>query len=378
MGEIVDFFVERQFLGNEIWRYVCLLGGVLGGLVAGRLLRYVMERLAQRFKRGEERQLAGLFLDCLGRPVAMFCFVIGLRLGLSALTLKESVQDVATNTIDVLYALAAGYAVYRLVDIMDHYLTKWTALTETKVDDMLVPLVRKSVRITIVIVILIFVVNSFFGARQVATILAGMGVGGLAIALAAQDSIKNFFGSIMILLDKPFRVGDRVVFEGHDGPVETVGFRSTKIRTLDGHLVTIPNSELANHVVQNIGQRPYIRRRTSITITYDTPPEKVRRAVEILREILDNHEGMDPDLPPQVYFNEFNDASLGILMIYWFHPPSYWDYLAFSQKVNLEIFERFNAEGIEFAFPTQTIYLANDEKRQLALRLLGRDTEFGS
>jgi len=195
------------------------------------------------------------------------------------------------------------------------------------------------------------------------------------VALAGQDMIRNFFGSVMILLDKPFQVGDRVVIGGHDGPVEEVGFRSTKIRTLEGHLVTVPNAEAANTIVQNIGRRPYIRRLSNITITYDTPPEKVRRALEIVKELLANHEGMDEEFPPRVFFNEFNDCSLNILMLYWYHPPDYWAFLEFNEKVNMEILERFNAEGIDFAFPTQTVYLANDEKRQLALRMLEQGTD---
>jgi len=166
----------------------------------------------------------------------------------------------------------------------------------------------------------------------------------------------------VILGDKPFEVGDRVVVAGHDGPVEGVGFRSSKIRTLDGHLVTVPNSEIVNASVQNIGKRPYIRRLANITITYDTPPEKVERAIAIVKDVLQDHEGMNTDFPPRVFFNDFNDCSLNILMIYWYHPPDYWKYQEFSQGVNMAILKRFNAEGIEFAFPTQTIYLANDDK----------------
>ena len=375
MNELVELFRSERFLGNEIWRFACLMGGIFVGLVVGRIVRHVMERVAARFKREDRRLLLGSFLDSLGRPAFMFCFVVGLRAGLSALVLKDSVAELAATTVDVLYAVAVGYAVYRLVDILDRYLTQWAAKTETKLDDMLVPLVRRSLRITVVVVVVVFVLNSFFDAKQMATVLAGLGVGGLAVALAAQDSVKNLFGSFMILLDKPFQIGDRIIFAGHDGPVEEVGFRSTKIRTLEGHLVTVPNSQVANEVIQNIGRRPYIRRIANITVTYDTPPDKVRRAVQIIKEILDNHEGMDPEFPPRVYFNEFNDMSLNIIVIYWYHPPSYWDFLAFNEKVNEEILDRFNAEGIEFAFPTQTIYLANDDRRQLALRLLSQETD---
>ena len=163
-------------------------------------------------------------------------------------------------------------------------------------------------------------------------------------------------------------MGDRIVVGGTDGPVEEVGLRSTRIRTLDGHLVTIPNGTLAHEKIQNISKRPYIKRVANITVTYDTPPEKVERAVEIIKDLLENHEGMSPDLPPRVVFNEFLDAALNILVIYWYSPPNYWDFLAFNQRINLEILRRFNEEGIEFAFPTQTLYLAGDPNRPLDRR----------
>jgi MscS family membrane protein len=205
---------------------------------------------------------------------------------------------------------------------------------------------------------------------EIGPLLASLGIGGLAVALAARDSIANFFGTLTILFDKPFQVGQRILIEGNDGVVETVGFRSTRIRTLTGHLLTIPNEKIVNSPVENIGMRPHIRWLTNITITYDTPPEKVEKAVAILRSILDNHEGLHPDFPPRVYFNGFNDWSLNIMMIAWYHPANYWDMQEFQQRTCLEILRRFNAEGIDFAFPTKTVHLANDDERQLKLQLL--------
>jgi MscS family membrane protein len=126
---------------------------------------------------------------------------------------------------------------------------------------------------------------------------------------------------------------------------------------------------MASINIENIGRRPSIRRLTNITITYDTPPEKVDRALTIIREILNNHEGMDPEFPPRVYFNEFNDVSLNLMMIYWYFPPNYWDFLAFNERVNLQIMKAFEAEGIEFAFPTTTTYLAQDDRRPLNITI---------
>jgi MscS family membrane protein len=174
----------------------------------------------------------------------------------------------------------------------------------------------------------------------------------------------------VVLLDKPFEIGDKITVEDYEGIVENIGFRSTRIRTLDGNLVVVPNSELVNKTVLNIGKRSYIRHLANITITYDTPPEKVERAITIIKQILENNKEMHPNFPPRVYFDKFNDTSLNLIMIYWYYPPDEWQYMAFSEKVNMEILKRFNEEGIEFAFPTQTLYLANDSKRQLALKML--------
>jgi MscS family membrane protein len=220
-------------------------------------------------------------------------------------------------------------------------------------------------------------------------LITGAGVFGLAIALAAQDTLRAFLGSITIFLDKPYTVGERVKVMGHDGVVESIGLRSTKIRLLSGHLTSIPNEKMAATDVENIGRRPYLRRDFNLTITYDTPPEKINRALEILSDILavpetnkansagsfdrqpeephPNEAINQPNFLPRVYFNELNADSLNVLVSYWYHPAEYWGYLQHATWVNLQIMERFNAEGIDFAFPTQTLHLAGDEHRPLTV-----------
>ena len=171
------------------------------------------------------------------------------------------------------------------------------------------------------------------------------------------------------------------MFAGYDGMIEEIGFRSTKIRTLTGHQVNIPNSKIVSESVENIGRRPTIRRLMNVTITYDTPRAKIEQAVAILRAILEEEDIREPirptvngdEFPPRVFFSDFNADSLNILVIYWYAPPAYWDFMEHAQRLNLRIFEEFEKAGIEFAFPTQTLYLAGDPKRQLALNMLSRD-----
>ena len=354
---------ETSIAGIEIWKILALFIAILIAFMASQITRYFLRRAADHLDQRYPPVLA-VALRAIERSIGPVLLVSGLRVGLFFLLLPEMVAGLAHTLVSILFVLALAYVVYCFVDVVDHWLTAFSQKTESKLDDMLAPVVRKSLRVTIVL--LAFVqVATILSDKPITSLLAGLGVGGLALALAAQDTIKNFFGSLMLFVDKPFEMGDRIVVGGVDGPVEEVGLRSTRIRNLEGHLVTIPNGELAHQEIQNISKRPFIKRVANITVTYDTPPEKVERAVEILKEILENHEGMTPDLPPRVVFNEFLDAALNILVIYWYSPPNHWDFMAFNQRTNLEILRRFHDEGIEFAFPTQTLYLAGDPNRPL-------------
>ncbi|MBW1667215.1 MAG: mechanosensitive ion channel family protein [Deltaproteobacteria bacterium] len=368
--DIAHGILNFEIAGNKLWRVIALFAIILIALVAGRILKYVLQRSATRFEK-QDRQMSAIALSAFSRGVIFLSAAVGISLGLAFLELKAKVAEVSSTLSAILLTVGIGYMLYWLVDVPSAWLARMARKTESKLDDMVVPILRKSLRVTIVILVLVQIIQ-ILSEKPITSVIAGLGIGGLAIALAAQDTIKNFFGSIVLFVDKPFEMGDRIVVEGHDGPVEEVGLRSTKIRTLDGHLITVPNADLANKTIQNIGRRPYIRRIADITITYDTPPEKVDRALEILKEILENHEGMKEDFPPRVYFNEFNADSLNIRVIYWYHPPNYWDFMAFSERFNKEVFRRFNEEGIEFAFPTQTLFLAGDPSRPLTLGLNNR------
>lgn len=355
--------LETSVAGNELWRLAALFAVVLAAFALARIGRAVLLAMARRFE-GMARPMLPTLLRSLAASLALLSFSVGLKLATGLLVLAERFSDAASTLTSVVFVAAVGYLAYNMIDVVEVWLRRVLARLDPSTQEMLTPLFRKSLRVTVIILAVLQVATTL-SDKPVTSLLAGLGIGGLAVALAAQDTIKNFFGSMVVFTDRPFAIGDRVVVDGHDGVVQEVGFRSTRIRTLEGNLVTLPNGELANKTILNIGQRPHIRRLMNVTIPYDTPPKKVRRAVEILRDVLANHEGMEKDFPPRVFFNDFNSASLNILVIYWYHPPDYWAYMAFSEKVNMEILRRFNDEGIEFAFPTQTLYLAGDPRRPL-------------
>ena len=196
-------------------------------------------------------------------------------------------------------------------------------------------------------------------------LLTGLGVGGFAVALAARPTLENLIGGLMILADKPFKIGQRIKVKDHDGIVQRLGMRSTQIRLLKGPQVKIPNEEMARVEIENVSLRLNIRRVSKITIKSDTPPEKVEKAVDIIKDILKDHEGMDPKRPARVYFTDFNPDSLSISMMYWYHPAKLWKSKAFGEKVNLRIMQEFRKEGIKFAVPTTTTYLAQEDDQPL-------------
>jgi MscS family membrane protein len=358
--------------GNAVWRFGLILIVVIATLAGGRIVQFVMAAYANRLEARRGENVLSITLKCLTRPVSVVVFALGLHLARLCLVFDnpdtEPVEGIAATinagwfrVAQAVFAIAVAYALYKLVDVIEHYLLRWTSKTETKLDDMLVPVVRKALRITIALVAAMFIVDNILH-QDVKSILLGAGVGGIAVALAAKETIANFFGSVTIFADRPFQIDDLVNIDKYSGFVEEVGFRSTRIRTWDGHLVTVPNSVVANSVIENIGKRPFIRREANITITYDSGHDKTQRAVQLIKEILAAvpEVNTDPDYPPRVYFSEFNDCSLNLYVVYWVKPPHWWRFHELNDKVNFEILKRFNAEAIEFAFPTQTLYVKKD------------------
>ena len=192
---------------------------------------------------------------------------------------------------------------------------------------------------------------------EIKSLLAGLSVGGLALGLAAQDTVANLFGAVAIFLDKPFYIGDRIKVEGVDGMVEAIGLRSTGVRSLDGHHVTIPNKLMGNAIITNVTRRPTIKTEMNLGLTYDTPAEKVKRATLLLEEIFRANPRTGDLL---ISFNKFADSALNLFVVHVWNGTDAKQHFAEMQELNLQIKARFDAEKIEFAFPTQTVHLKTD------------------
>ena len=365
-------FWDTTFLGNAPWQWLALGGALLGGMIVGKVAAVLIDRRADKLEAREGYVLTGKFLRCIERPLVLVLLSLAMysAAGFMNFTYKEVLADGVAKPHDLMplwlkfckmmMTLGVGWFIYRLIGVIEHFLLHWTSKTHSQLDDQLVPLIRKTLRLVVVIMVALFIAQNIFN-WNIAALLAGLGLGGLAFALAAKDMVANLFGSITIFADRPFQIGDRVTIDGRDGIVEEVGFRSTKLRTLTGHLVTVPNSVVANTTVENIDARSYLKRSFDIGVTYDTPPEKMKLAIGILREMCEaRSKNFAPDTSPRVFFTDFNADSLGINVTYWFVPVEWEAFLRFNHDFNMELLSRFNEEGIEFAFPTQTLYIKKD------------------
>lgn len=355
--------------GNELWRILIFFLSLLIGSVVGRIVRFVFLRSANTMD-GRGKPTTGVALRALSRVITFAGFVVGLQIGVAFLAIGPEIAAPIETVMGVLVILAVAFAAYSLVDVVDDWLRRAARADAGSLNEMIRPMVRTSLHFTVVVLALLQVAQ-LLTDKPLTSIIAGLGVGGLAVALAAQDTVKNFFGSLVIFADKPFQLGERVVIDGFDGPVEEVGFRSTRIRTLEGDQVTVPNGELANKTIQNIGRRPHIRYRSTVALASDTTSEKAERALEIIRGFLKDHEGMKPSLPPRVLLSELptvEATALKIVVFFWYHPPDYWKYMEFCERFNLHVLRSFETEGIRFASSAQTVHFANPESHPAATR----------
>ena len=354
-------WMQNEILGISLGRYAATLGIVLAAYVAKKAFAYLFIKIVIPFAQKTQKEFDDRLLACLQKPAELLIFLLGLFIALSYLQLPSEPFDVDHLVTAILKALVIfdiAWFCFNLVDLIDHYLNQWAAKTESTLDDHLAPLLRKSLRIFIVIMAFLMAVQTF--GYPVTGILASLGIGGLAFALAAKDTVSNIFGSLMIIFDRPFQVGDWIKAGDMEGTVEEVGFRSTKIRTFAKTVICVPNNIIANMALDNFSRMPKRRIKLTIGVTYATTPARMREAVRNIRAMLKEHPAVDQEFF-LVNFTDFGASSLDI-MVYCFTTTTVWgDYLDAREDVCLKIMDILESLGLEIAFPSRTVYLHQEE-----------------
>ena len=356
--KILPKFGTKKTFGLYTYQYITIFILALISVLIHKIFAFFTERIFSRIVKrfGFERETSEKYLWQIARPTSVFIIMLLLLLFTPALQLPIIYSKYVNIILRVIVPLFGTVIMYRLVAITSVFLAKMAQTTKSTLDDQLVPLLRKTLKTFVIIIGTFLILNNL--DIPILPLLTGLSIGGLAFALAAQDTIKNFFGSVMIFIDKPFQVGDWITSDDVDGTVEEVGFRSSRIRTFRNSLIYVPNSKLANNTIDNHGLRKYRRFSTQISITYDTPPEMIEVFIKELREIVENHPKTWKD-DYHVYFNEIASDSLNIMFYIFFNVPTWGEELACRHEILMSIVKLGKKTGVNFAFPTRTLHIEN-------------------
>lgn len=354
-------WLEEESVLLEHWQWLGLLGLVLIGLLLDRIVVTLLGILIGRQVDKQVVKLARGYRRSTVRPLGLIVLAAVWWWGLRLFDLPDAVLQWLFAGVKFFAAAAGVWAFYRLADLLGGYLLARAAKTQNKFDDLLVPLIRKTLKVAITVFGIVFIAKTL--DYDLTELLVGLSIGGLALAFAAKETLSNIFGSLAILLDRPFQIGDSVIIGDHQGTVEDVGFRSTRIRTFYDSVVTIPNADCVNMAIDNMGRRRARRFKTVISVTYSTTPEQLEAFCEGIRELIRQHPMMQKD-NFKVYANEFAASSIDIMLYCFFATTDWGISLRERHGLILDIMRLAEKLHVEFAFPTQTVHLIQSDSEQ--------------
>lgn len=359
-------FFEQIFWGNTLRAY-CMFGGIiLLGLVFKRIVsRFLSQLLFKLFKKFADEVRIETFVALLLKPIEFFISVSSLYLAINQLkhpleviifhyTKAKNVEvftlgELLDKVFLFLIILSVFWIFLRIIDFVAHVFMYRAAKSENKADDQLVPFLKELFKF-IVYFIGFFVLLGYVFEVNALSLITGLGIGGIAIALAAKESLENLIASFTIFIDKPFTVGDLVKVDGVEGTIEKVGFRSTVLRSTDKTTIIIPNRAMIDGVLENLTRRNYRRVKFNIGITYETKAEVLKKVIAEINNFLTAHPHTSDST---VTFDSFADSALTIQVLYLVENIDYNEYLKIKEEVNFKIIELVNEYESEFAYPTQ-------------------------
>ena len=336
---------ELKLLGEPLWKYAASLIYVLLAFCAARFVDLAARVWLKRVAARTQTELDDLLLGLLHGPVRLLTFVLFLNLGITIFEWSEAAKLFLSKGLILIVASSLTYLGVKVSNLLLDVWKRRTARDgDVKFDDQLFSIIRRSLG-AFIIVVGVLVAAQNLGVNITAAVTS-LSIGGLAVGLAAQDTLANLFGAVAVFVDKPFRLGDQIKLDNAEGQVEVVGLRSTRLRHPDGQLVAVPNKIMGNAIITNVSARPNIRTSMNLVLSQQLPADKIKRALALLDEIYRGHP-MTADLT--ISFNRFAGRHINIMVIHWWRGSDNQKYLAGIQEMNLAVKERFDAEGISFA-----------------------------
>lgn len=361
----MDQWLAYTLWGNSVEDFLWFLGWIVVAVIFQRFLSGVIIRLVYNtLKKYTEEIPSSEFINLLGKPVSRFILLIFILLGFQHLSFPSGWDWAPQSAFGLrkicwgVYQLILGYSVLKIalktVDGVRLILVKRAEKTESKIDDQIIPFLMDLVKILVAVLVILMVLSTVFNIN-VGSLVAGLGIGGLALAMASKETVENILGSVVIFLDKPFVVGDMITINGITGVVEKVGIRSTRIRTLEKSFLSIPNKKLVDTELDNLSLRTFRRVRFNLGLTYNTSREQIRNIVREIKEYLDAHPHTNQE--GVVHFHEFGDSALLILIQYFIDTMDWNVYLQIREEINFKIMEIVEKNKASFAFPSTSVYV---------------------
>lgn len=363
---MIQNILHRTFLGNTLENFCWFAGIILVGLIFQRLLSKLLTLFVFKFLQKYSKGVGyDKLLVLLKKPMGIFILLVSIYFAFDRLTFPSewnlvSIENFGLRLIlyrsfQILLIGTITWILLRVIDFFGLVLMYRASLTESKSDDQLVPFLIESIKVIVVILSIFFTFGAVF-KLNIASLIAGLGIGGLAIALAAKESLENLLGSFTIFLDKPFVIGDLIQVGNVIGNVEKIGFRSTRIRTIEKSYVTLPNKKLVDGELDNLSLRTQRRAMFNIGLAYETKPEQLKSIVSETQNYIDAH-SHTLNGETRVRFHDLNSSAINIMIVYFVDTMEYDVYLNVREEINYKIMEIVSKNGSSFAYPTQTVYL---------------------
>ena len=348
-------WMRHPLFGVAGWQLVYLLLLVMLGIATRVVVAWFVSGQLQRWM---ARWNAALGQELLPGSQSLGTLAMAgvLAVGLSGAHLTPTAHGACLFAIRLIAALSAVMVLYRVVDLFSAFLLARARRTQTKLDDQLVPFVRKGLKVVVIALGVVFVLQNL--DIDVGSLLAGLGLGGLAIALAAKDTLANFFGSLTIFLDKPFQIGDWVAVAGAEGTIEEVGFRSTRVRTIYDSLVSVPNAKIVDASIDNYGQRRYRRILTTLQLAYRTPPLQVEALCDGVRAMIQAHPKTRKDAY-EVHVSGLGESTVQVMVRFFLTVGSWSEELRHRHEIFLDVLRLADRLQVEWAYPTRTLHVAS-------------------
>ena len=358
-------FLNYEFLGNSITDYVYFLSSFLVGLLLIIPFRLFISKLLFRlFGKDNSDNDNKKFNSLLKKPLQYFLTLLVLYFSVQFISLPDFLNSTEEGALNLAKYFDKGFnffllgtvfwTINRSIDFLGYKLKNKALETESKVDDQLIPFAIDIAKVLTIVLGVVMILGNVFDVN-VTALVTGLGIGGVAFALASKESLENLLGSFTIFFDKPFTVGDTVTLGGVTGTVEKVGFRSTRIRTFDKSVVTVPNKNIISTELDNLGARPVRRVKFNIGLTYDTSVENIKNIVDDIQKLIDDHPMTNQE--GKVRFLNFGASSLDIMVLYYVDSPDWEVLIDAQQKINFQIIDIVNKYKCEFAFPSTSVYI---------------------